>query len=207
MSYCDKDTTICHPPSLEQKNKNIFSKAQNGHCTSCPCGSSSIFSGNDELVEFFLPKLGMACTCGKNPEVFSDTTVTDLTAIEFILRPWQCRFLKSFNIHRGDQLVKANHRSAPAIARAMKKWRRKHEMVTARTVSCGLALHIWSRVCKIYVRSIRRQILLDADFVKIPNPTRVLSTLLSGDERRVSVPFSVGNTTQEVFEDDSCVEV
>ena len=107
-----------------------------------------------------------------------------------ILRPWQCEFLKSFGIHRGDQLVKAYHRSAGILAKAMKKWRKKRNMVRARTVSCGLALHIWSKVCKIYVRSIRRQIASGVEVVRPPTAMSVLSHLLSQNERRVTVPHS-----------------
>lgn len=163
--------------------------APNGHLRSCAC-ASSIFSGNDKLVEFFLPQLGMACTCGKDLQVFPDEDIKDPTSIEMILRPWQCEFLKSFGIHRGDQLVKAHHRSAGMLAKAMKKWRKKHNLVRARTVSCGLALHIWSKVCKIYVRSIRRQIALGVEVVKPPSTMTVLSQILTQGDRRVSVPHT-----------------
>ena len=163
--------------------------APNGHLRSCACASSN-FSGADKLVEFFLPQLGMACTCGKDAETFPDPEVQDPSSIDMILRPWQCEFLKSFGIHRGDQLVKAYHRSAGILAKAMKKWRKKHNMVRARTVSCGLALHIWSKVCKIYIRSIRRQIASGVEVVRPPTTMTVLSQLLTQGDRRVTVPHS-----------------
>ena len=181
--------------------------APNGHLRSCAC-VISMFSGNDKLVEFFLPQLGMACTCGKDPEVFPDPDLKDPTAIEMFLRPWQCAFLKSFGIHRGDQLVKAHHRSAGVLAKSMKKWRKKHNLVRARTVSCGLALHIWSKISKVYVRSIRRQIALGVEVVKPPSTVTVLSQILSQGERRVSVPHSGRKgIPQELIEADSEFEI
>lgn len=181
--------------------------APNGHLRSCACASSN-FSGTDKLVEFFLPQLGMACTCGKEAEIFPDPEVNDPTSIDMILRPWQCEFLKSFGIHRGDQLVKAYHRSAGILAKAMKKWRKKHNMVRARTVSCGLALHIWSKVCKIYVRSIRRQIASGVDVIRPPTAMTVLSQLLSQGDRRVSVPHSGRKPNlPDLIEVDSEVEI
>jgi hypothetical protein len=164
--------------------------APNGHLRTCAC-ASSLFSGNDKLVEFFLPQLGMACTCGKDVEIVPNPDVTDPTSIELILRPWQCEFLKSFGIHRGDQLVKAHHRSASILAKAMKKWRKKRDLPRARTVSCGLALHIWSKTCKFEVRAVRRQIAMGVEVIKPPNAVSVLSHLLAPqEERRVSVPHT-----------------
>jgi hypothetical protein len=125
-------------------------------CTQCEC-SGSIFSGNDELTSFFLPQMGMACTCGKKkPQTFVNPD--DPTALENVLRPWQVEFLKSFGIFRGEQLVKARHRSAGILSSALRQWRRKQGMVPFKTSSCGMAIDIWAKTCKIYVRSIRRQI-------------------------------------------------
>jgi len=121
----------------------------------CDC-SGSVFSGNDDLISFFLPQMGMACTCGRrqrgliNPE--------DPTAIENVLRPWQCEFLRSFGIFRGEQLVKARHRSANIMARALRNWRKKYGLAPFKTSSCGMAIDIWAKTCKAYVRSIRKQI-------------------------------------------------
>mmetsp|Transcript_50246 Transcript_50246/g.76476 ORF Transcript_50246/g.76476 Transcript_50246/m.76476 type:complete len:900 (+) Transcript_50246:137-2836(+) len=119
----------------------------------CEC-SSSVFSGNDDLISFFLPKMGMACTCGRENRQF--VHAEDPTAIENILRPWQVEFLKSFGIHRGDQLVKARHRSAGLLAKALRQWRKKKGMVPFKTSACGMAIHIWAKTCKAFVRSIRK---------------------------------------------------
>jgi len=198
----------CQDNASELESEEDSLIAPNGHLRTCVCASSVFSSRSDELMEFFLPKLGMACSCGKDPKIPLNPEITDLTAIEFILRPWQCQFLKSFGINRGDQLVKANHRSAPSIAKAMKKWRRDNKMARARTVSCGLALHIWSKVSKIYVRSIRRQIAIGAEIVKPPSGAAMLSHILSQDERRISVPLSGRKpSTEKTSEDESRVEI
>ena len=122
----------------------------------CEC-SRSAFSGNDDLISFFLPQMGMACACGRKRDGLINPN--DPTALENILRPWQVEFLKSFGIHRGEQLVKARHRSAGIMARALRQWRKKHGMISFKTSSCGTALQLWSKICKAYVRSIRKQIL------------------------------------------------
>lgn len=123
--------------------------------TECEC-SSSIFSGNDDLITFFLPQMGMACTCGRKPRGLRNPD--DPTALENVLRPWQVEFLHTFGIRRGEDFVKARHRSAGVMARAMRQWRKKHDMTSFKTSACATALSIWSKVCKSYVRSIRRQI-------------------------------------------------
>lgn len=122
----------------------------------CEC-SGSIFSGNDDLISFFLPQMGMACTCGKRPTTTFHNPA-DPTALENVLRPWQVKFLETFGIFRGDQLVKARRRSAPMLARSLKQWRRKHDMIEFKPSSCALAIDIWAKTAKVYVRSIRKQI-------------------------------------------------
>jgi len=123
-------------------------------CAQCEC-SWSAFSGNDDLLSFFLPQMGMACTCDlQNVGLINPH---DPTAIENILRPWQVEFLQSFGIHNGEQLVKARHRSGGIMARALRQWRKKHGMIPFKTRSCATALQIWSKICKAHVRAIRKQ--------------------------------------------------
>jgi hypothetical protein len=121
----------------------------------CEC-SRSVFSGNDDFISFFLPQMGMACSCGRQRRGLMKPE--DPTAIENVLRPWQCEFLQSFGIHRGEQLVKARHRSGNILAQALRQWRKKYDMVPFKTSSCGIAIQIWAKTCKAYVRSIRKQI-------------------------------------------------
>ena len=143
------------------------------HTSRCQC-SNSVFSGKDELVEFFLPLMGMACTCGKRPEpTFSNER--DPTALENILRPWQVKFLAAFGIYRGDQLVKAHHRSAPALANALRQYRRDQGMTPFRTKSCNTALKIWAKTAKAFTRSIRQQ---SGGSLKVPNTLYILSGFL-----------------------------
>jgi hypothetical protein len=126
-----------------------------GECNvECEC-SQSVFSGNDDFISFFLPQMGMACSCGRQRRGLIKPK--DPTAIENVLRPWQCDFLQSFGIHRGEQLVKARHRSGDILAQALRQWRKKYDMVPFKTSSCGMAIHIWAKTCKTYVRSIRKQ--------------------------------------------------
>jgi hypothetical protein len=129
----------------------------------CEC-SKSVFSGNDDLISFFLPQMGMACTCGHQSQGLINPD--DPTCIENVLRPWQCEFLKSFGIYRGEELVKARHRSADILARGLRQWRKKNDMVPFKTSACGMALNIWAKTCKAYVRSIRKQILDGTDLLE-----------------------------------------
>jgi hypothetical protein len=121
----------------------------------CQC-SGSVFSGNDDLISFFLPQMGMACICGKQDRGLFNPDVP--TGLENVLRPWQVDFLKSFGIYRGEQLVKARHRSGDMMAKALRQWRKKNGMAPFKTASCGMAIHIWAQTCKSYVRSIRKQV-------------------------------------------------
>ncbi|CAJ1946279.1 unnamed protein product [Cylindrotheca closterium] len=121
----------------------------------CQC-SQSIFSGNDNLIDFFLPQMGMACTCRE--QHWKCANPDDPTAIENVLRPWQVQFLHRFGITHAEELVKARHRSVGILGKAMRQWRIKEGMQTFRTSSCIMALDIWSKTCKAYVRSIRKQL-------------------------------------------------
>lgn len=149
----------------------------------CTCNESA-FSGNDHLMEFFLPKLGMAHTCGKrNPPILIDS---DPIGLHHILRPWQVEFLRSCDIYRGDQLVKACKKRAGSLAGAMRKWRLERGMSCPKSVSCGMALHIWSRTCKYYVRTIRRQM---ADgMVEVEPPT--LGDVMTTCEKQAETSFA-----------------
>eukprot|EP00977_Amphora_coffeiformis_P005142 scaffold1087_cov154-Amphora_coffeaeformis.AAC.4 len=165
----------------------------------CQC-SSSVFSGNDELIEFFLPQMGMACNCGKR--AMGLQTPEEPTSLENILRPWQVRFLAAFGIHRGDQLVKAHHRSAKAMANALRQYRRKHGMTPFRTKSCGMALQIWSKTCKAYVRSIRKQLTNGTSDLKVPNTLYIISSFL---EKMHEMHSPMPRNPNTVHEDEASV--
>lgn len=183
----DDDSSMSDDGLVGMSDQSQIANAQ--HAQGCAC-SSSAFSGNDVLEEFFLPQLGMACTCrtGKRRSYWRNDS--DPTALEHILRPWQVSFCKSFGIRKGDQLVKAHHRSANMLAKAMRKWRKAHGMTRVRTVSCGVALHIWARSCKYYVRSVRMQRSRGIRRLQMPNAMDCLTEMMSTSERRMSVPAS-----------------
>jgi hypothetical protein len=146
-----------------------------GESDECHC-SNSLFSGNDKLVDFFLPLMGMACSCGKRQQLLENPE--EPTALENILRPWQVDFLGAFGICRGDQLVKAQHRSAKALATALRQYRSKQDMAPFRTKSCAMAIQIWAKTCKAFVRSIRQQLLTGTSELKLPNTLYILSSFL-----------------------------
>ena len=104
----------------------------------CSC-SESIFSGRAEHVNFFLPRLGQACTCGaeRNDEY------ADSEALSSFLRSWQVSFLNACGITTAERLVEINKHYAKPVAKAMKKWRKKKRMKPAHTKSCLIALSIW----------------------------------------------------------------
>jgi hypothetical protein len=144
----------------------------------CQC-NISVLNGNDDLIEFFLPRMGVGCTCGRRPPGF--VNVDEPTALANILRPWQVDFLASFGIERGDQFVKAHHRSAAALASALRYYRRKHIMTPFRTSSCTMALQIWSKTCKAFVRSVRKQLYENDNnkqALSLPNTLYILSSFL-----------------------------
>ena len=169
----------------------------------CEC-SHSIFSGDDDLINFFLPQMGMACSCGK--QSCGIVNLEDPTAIENILRPWQVEFLRSFGIFRGDQLVKARHRSADVMAKALRHWRKKKGMAPFKTTSCGMAIHIWAKTCKAYVRSVRKE--RNAGTLWLEHrPDEVARELTHFLGDLPAAPAKVGDESFIEIEPDSQVEV
>ena len=124
---------------------------------SCQC-SVSPFSGNDPHAEFYLPKLGLACTCGHSSIVEERRLFSkNPTSLKNILRRWQCEFLLSLNVETADQLLRAHKSGANDIARQMKRWREQNNMSPANSKECYVALQIWSRTAKVVLRSIKKQ--------------------------------------------------
>ncbi len=88
----------------------------------CEC-SSSPFSGNDPQSEFYLPKLGLACACGRGGDACADRAnfSLDPTALSNILRPWQCDFLSTAaGVTTADALLRAHRSDANGMARRMR---------------------------------------------------------------------------------------
>ena len=170
----------------------------------CEC-SGSVFSGNDDLISFFLPQMGMACTCGKrrpigfiNPE--------NPSALENVLRPWQVDFLESFGITRSDQLVKARCTDSLTLAKGLKRWRRKNDMIHFKTSSCSMAIDIWAKTAKVYTRSIRQQI--DAGHALLDcRPDEVMKELSRFVGELPAAPKKRGTIALFEFDPDSEMEI
>jgi hypothetical protein len=141
----------------------------------CRC-TTTVFSDKDELIDFFLPLMGAGCTCGKRPQGLRNPE--EPTTLGNILRPWQVDFLAGFGIYRGDQMVKAHHRSAGAMSSALREYRKKKGLSPFRTKSCAMALQIWSKTSKAFVRSIRNQLTSGTKELKLPNTLYIISSFL-----------------------------
>ena len=150
----------------------------------CECKASP-FSGNDAQSEFYLPKLGLACNCGYDVDIDRVNFSKDPTSLTNVLRKWQCDFLSSLGVHTANELLNAHKGDANGMARKMKEWRSKNRNsnmragssggnndsscggggggvvggggVGTRSRECYVALKIWSRTCKVVLRSIREQ--------------------------------------------------
>jgi len=121
------------------------------HEKGCSC-SGSLFSGNKEHSEFFLPRLGMACNCrGAEKKAVADNE--DPIALKSFLRTWQVSFLRSVGIFSADDIVSRYYEYPEETARAMKHWRYSKRMKPARTKACLVALQIWTKTAKTVLRS------------------------------------------------------
>ena len=184
------DATQNHENEEQWMIQNFTSTTQN---TGCEC-SMSAFSGNEDLIMFFLPKVGMACNCGHNENKLLN--MHNPTALENILRQWQVDFVKSFGIHTGEEFIKSMRHSSSILARGLRQWRKKNDMTPFKTTSCATALEIWSKVCKSYIRSIRRQTLAGyanhelepADATLIHEMKQFLGALPGAPHRRSRTP-------------------
>ncbi|KAL3766830.1 hypothetical protein ACHAW5_005245 [Stephanodiscus triporus] len=130
----------------------------------CEC-TASPFSGNDPQSEFYLPKLGLACACGGGSAADDRANFSrDPTALSNVLRPWQCDFLSTLGVRTADGLLRAHRSDANGMARKLRHWRAANASTASmtggdemRTRECYMALKIWSKTCKVVLRSIREQ--------------------------------------------------
>jgi hypothetical protein len=120
----------------------------------CNC-EDSMFGGRADHVDFYLPKLGVACNCGRgNP---ASSIEGDPLSLSNILRPWQCDFLASLNLFGAEEYARSFKDRGHAIAKDMRRWRKANGLLSVRTKSCIIALHIWSRTCRSVIKSVRDQ--------------------------------------------------
>ena len=176
---------ISRPNSGSTDNQQvIICNMENVKNTSplCIC-QDSLFSGNGEHIEFYLPKLGMACSCGNHKKEMSTLDGPDPTALSNILRPWQVEFLSTLNLRNGVDLVHACNQRGEELARAMRKWRKENKLPSVKTKSCAIALHIWSTTCKSVVKYVRKERSRGA---KVFTRPEFLEFTNNGDGRTVS---------------------
>jgi hypothetical protein len=163
-------------------------------CTRAP----STFSANPDQVEFYLPKLRLTCSyCRpKDPSAPSSSNEQeedlgeDPLALSNILREWQVQFLSYMGIHHAMVLVQANARQSGVLAKHMRRWRRKQKLLSVKTKSCMLALHIWARACQTIVRAIQTRRATSTGMVT-GGPKQLMPSFLelpldSSDNRSVS---------------------
>ena len=180
--------TTMHPWQHDRLLHRVGSIADESNQEECQCSCShSVFSGSDDLMEFFLPLMGTACICGQKRTGLNDTNQP--TSLVNILRPWQVDFLSRFGIYSGEELVKSFHRSGLALAKAMLKFRKNEGMHPFPLKSSMMAIQIWSKTSKTFVRSIRDQLSLrknsdathyddDKTELKLPNTLYIISSFM-----------------------------
>jgi hypothetical protein len=162
----------------EENDKRVISNLETVEVKpGCAC-ESSMFSGNAEHVDFYLPKLGVICSCGKNQSV-TMREGSDPCALENILRDWQVDFLKSVGISAALELVHATRQRSGELAKDMRRWRKKNNLLAVKTKSCSVALHIWSQTCRSVVKSVQEQ--KAKGMVEAKRPEFLDVTLLSDD--------------------------
>lgn len=143
----------------------------------CTC-SKSIFSGSAEHMEFFLPKLGLACKCGAE----SAPTNSEPAALRTLLRPWQVSFLKSVHIHTANELMLAQDARPKQLVVAMQRWRHTKQMKVARSKSCFIALQIWAKTAQTAWISVQRQQLSGISFPEKPSFLEIRCGVEDDDE-------------------------
>lgn len=133
-----------------------------------------LLTSQPEHVEFYLPKLRVMCNCNTNS---SDSVIVDNDPclLVNILRDWQVEFLKAMGLCTASDLVRAITTRAKSLSKEMRQWRREQGLLSVRTKSCGIALHIWARTCKAVMRAVRE------NNVKNGRPSILDISLMSDD--------------------------
>ena len=164
------------------ENQFYFSNMKSMQTTAsengCPC-EESVFSKQPEVIDFYLPKLGLFCSCGRKDTV--PLIGSDPCRIENILRNWQVQFCTTYDIHTATDLIHVYTQNSNQMAKQMRAWRKVNGMKSVKTKSCGIALRIWARTCKIVIKTI--QIQKESGFISRPN---FLDVALASDNLTVS---------------------
>jgi hypothetical protein len=117
----------------------------------CPC-QTSVLSCDPQHVDFYLPKLGVMCSCGRRQETV--VLKGDPCHLVNILRQWQVQFLASVGIETASDLINAFQKQSKGLAKSMRKWRKDHNMLSVKIQSCMVALRIWSRTCVAVIKAV-----------------------------------------------------
>jgi hypothetical protein len=169
----------------ERENQFLISNMNSvERAAACPCQESPLFSSNPEHVDFYLPKLGIMCSCGRKQEV--PLQGLDPCHLVNILRDWQVEFLNSIGIQTAADLVLACAQSSKPLAKEMRQWRKEKGMLSVRTKSCCIALRVWSRTCKAVMKAVQEG---------VPGRPDFLDVSLASDSFSVSTLGFCGSTT------------
>ncbi|GAX24019.1 hypothetical protein FisN_26Lh089 [Fistulifera solaris] len=147
----------------------------------CKCGISSVFA-KKEYVVFYLPKIGVTCSCGKRREDQLPPD-SDPSALRSILREWQVDFLESTGIQDCVDFLHAVKQRKIQLAREMRVWRKKKGLPSMKTQSCSIAIYIWSRTCRVVLRNLAEQ---KAKGATKPSRPNFLDISLFSDEASMS---------------------
>jgi hypothetical protein len=147
----------------------------------CKCGVSSVFA-KKEYVVFYLPKIGVTCSCGKRREDQLPPD-SDPSALRSILREWQVDFLESTGIQDCVDFLHAVKQRKIQLAREMRVWRKKKGLPSMKTQSCSIAIYIWSRTCRVVLRNLAEQ---KAKGATKPSRPNFLDVSLFSDEASMS---------------------
>ena len=166
----------------DMENQFYISNMKNMETTpsmnGCPC-EESVFSKQPEVIDFYLPKLGLCCSCGRKDTV--QLIGSDPCRIENILRDWQVQFCITNKIETAVDLIHAFTQNSNQLAKQMRVWRKGKGMRAVKTKSCSIALRIWARTCKTVIKTMQNQ----KDKGKISRP-EFLDVALSSDTFSVS---------------------
>jgi hypothetical protein len=165
LKVASKRSPASKPPCEEDESPVISNIDQIVSMNECLC------SKDPEYVDFFLPKLGSACSCGENGGAGNDASLCegdDPLSLVNILRDWQVDFLHSMDIHTATELVLVYNKMGGVLPTEMRKWRKKKKLKSVKTSSCGVALHIWTRTCRAVIKSVQQQIAEGAKCIKRP---------------------------------------
>jgi Kinesin motor domain len=180
----DDDCAVFHARNTVANSENEFyisnlkTVEDEASVQACPC-RESVFSKRPDIVAFYLPKLGLVCTCGRKDTV--PLIGSDPCRLENILRDWQVQFCESCNILSASDFLNAYTQEPCEFAKKMRSWRKANRLQSVKTKSCGIALRIWARTCKTVIKTMQNH--TDSTMASRPD---FLDVTMSSDSITVS---------------------